>query len=803
MAKKNVVKAEGAEKDSGNARDKVQRSILPIPDTKHVGLTTYDAKDPATKFPPIESLRPPAGAPNVLIVLLDDVGFAASSAFGGPIHTPTAERLAKNGLKFNRFHTTALCSPTRQAMLTGRNHHSVNMGGVCEIATSAPGYSSVLPKDKAPLPMTLKLNGYSTAQFGKCHEVPVWQTSPMGPFDQWPTGGGGFEYFYGFIGGETNQWYPAIYEGTTPIEPEKTPEEGYHFSEDMTNKAINWTRQQKALMGDKPFFMYFAPGACHAPHHVPQEWAEKYKGKFDQGWDKLREEIFARQKKLGVIPENAELTTRPAEIKAWDDTPKDMRPIFAREMEVYAGFLEHIDHQLGRLIDALEDLEVLDDTLVYYIIGDNGASAEGSPNGCFNEMAVLNGLSSLETTEFLQSKIDEFGGPEAYNHYAVGWAHAMDTPYQWTKQVASHFGGTRNGTIVHWPNGIKAKGEIRSQFHHVIDIAPTILEAAKLPHPTVVNSVQQAPIEGVSMLYAFNDAKAAERHETQYFEMFCNRGIYHQGWTAVTRHGVPWTGAYKRAFDEDVWELYDTNKDWTQARDLARENPQKLAELQRLFLIEATKYSVLPLDDRSFERFNPDLAGRPQLIKGKTQLLFGGMGRLSENSILSMKNKSYAITADVDVPKSGAEGVIIAQGGNTNGWSLYAKDGKLKYCYNYFGIELSFAESKQALTDGPHQVRMEFKYDGNGLGKGGDVVLYVDGKEVGKGRVAKTVPMVFSADETCDVGKEFGSSVSPDYGPEGNEFSGEVNWVQIDLEKDDHDHLISPEERYRVAMARQ
>jgi hypothetical protein len=480
-----------------------------------------------------------------------------------------------------------------------------------------------------------------------------------------------------------------------------------------------------------------------------------------------------------------------------------MRPIFAREMEVYAGFLEHADHHLGRLIDALEDLKVLDDTLIYLIIGDNGASAEGTPNGCFNEIAVLNGMGTLETPEFLQSKIDDFGGPKAYNHYAVGWAHAMDTPYQWTKQVASHWGGTRNGTIVHWPNGIKAKGEIRSQFHHVIDIAPTILEAAGLPHPAVVNSIQQAPIEGFSMLYAFNDAKAADRHETQYFEMFCNRGIYHKGWTAVTRHGVPWVGAYKRAFDDDVWELYDTNKDWTQARDLAKENPAKLAELQKLFVIEATKHSALPLDDRTFERFNPDLAGRPQLIQGKSQILFGGMGRLTENSIVSTKNKSYAVTADVEVPTSGAEGVIIAQGGNTNGWSLYARGGKLKYCYNFFGITLTFVEATQPIPAGHHQVRMEFKYDGGGLAKGGDVTLYVDGQQVGTGRLEQTVPMAYSADETCDVGKEGGSPVSPDYGPSGNEFSGEVNWVQIDLEKDDHDHMISPDERYRIAMARQ
>ena len=787
-----------------NQSDKLSRAVLPIPDREHVGLTTYDAKDPDTKFPPIAPLRPPKGAPNVLIVLLDDVGFAASSAFGGAINTPTAERLAKAGLKFNRFHTTALCSPTRQAMLTGRNHHSVNMGGICEIATSAPGYTSVLPKDKTPLAMTLKLNGYSTAQFGKCHEVPVWETSPMGPFDQWPAGGGGFEYFYGFIGGETNQYYPAIYEGMTPIEPDKTPAEGYHFTEDMTNKAIKWVRQQKALMPDKPFFMYFAPGACHAPHHVPKEWADKYKGKFDQGWDKLREEIFARQKELKVIPGDAELTKRPEEIPAWDQMPKEMRPILARQMEIYAAFLEHTDHHVGRLVDALKDLEVLGDTLVMYIIGDNGASAEGTLNGTFNEMAMLNGMSGVETVEFMKSKIDEFGGPHAYNHYAVGWAHAMDTPYQWTKQVASHWGGTRNGTIVHWPKGIKAKGEIRSQFHHVIDVAPTILEAAGLPAPAIVNSVQQAPLEGFSMLYVFDNAKAAEAHETQYFEMFCNRGIYHKGWTAVTRHSTPWdTSKPLPAFDDDVWELYDTNKDWTQARNIAKDNPQKLRELQRLWLIEATKYSVLPLDDRRVERFNPDLAGRPQLVKGKTQILFGGMGRLSENSVINIKNKSYSVTAEVVVPKSGAKGVIIAQGGSFNGWSLYAKDGKLKYCYNLLGIKLFYAESNQAIPSGQHQVRMEFKYDGGGLAKGGNALLYLDGKKVGEGRVETTVPMIFSADETCDVGRGTGSGVSPDYDPKDNEFSGEVNWVQIDLEKDDHDHLISPEERFKVAMARQ
>ena len=785
--------------------DRNNRSVLPIPDIPHVGLTTYDAKDPDTKYPPIRDLRPPRGAPNILIVLIDDVGFGASSAFGGPCYTPNFENLAAGGLKYNRFHTTALCSPTRQALLTGRNHHSAGMGAITEIATAAPGQCSFMSNTISPIARTLKLNGYSTSQFGKCHEVPVWQTSPMGPFDAWPTGGGGFEYFYGFIGGETSQWYPAIYEGTTPVEPEKTPEEGYHFTEDMTNKAIKWIRQQKSLMPDKPFFTYFAPGATHAPHHVPGEWADKYKGKFDQGWDKLREETFARQKKLGVIPQDCQLTRRHPEIPAWDTISDDMKPVLAREMEVYAGFLEHTDHQVGRLIDALEDLGILDDTLIFVIIGDNGASAEGSLQGTYNEMLTLTGFGHLETPEFLKAHMDKFGGVEAYNHYAVGWAHAMDTPYQWTKQVASHFGGTRNGMIVHWPNGIQAKGDIRSQFHHVIDVAPTLLEVAGLPEPIMVNGVQQRPIEGVSMVYSFNDAKAEERHKTQYFEMMGNRGIYHKGWTAVTKHRTPWeTGVVKMpAFDDDVWELYDTTKDWSQSRDLAKENPGKLHELQRQWLIEAVKYNVLPLDDRFAERANPDLAGRPQLIKGSRQLLYGGMGRLTESSIINIKNKSHAVTAEVVVPESGAEGVIIAQGGITGGWSLYTRDGKPKYCYNFYGLNRYTIEGVSKIRPGIHQVRMEFKYDGGGLAKGGTVMLFVDGKKNGEGRVDQTEPMVFSADETCDVGFESGSPVTYDYPPGGTRFSGEVNWVEIDIGKDAEnlDHLISPEERLRVAMA--
>jgi arylsulfatase len=573
----------------------------------------------------------------------------------------------------------------------------------------------------------------------------------------------------------------------------------------MTDKAIKWARQQKSLMPDRPFFMYFAPGATHAPHHVPTEWSDKYKGRFDGGWDALREEILARQKELGVVPPEAELTARHEEIPAWEDMPDELKPVLARQMEVYAGFLEHTDHHIGRLVDALDDLGIIDDTLVYYIIGDNGASAEGTINGTFNETLSLNGAAALETAEFMAARIDEFGTPEAYNHYGVGWAHALDTPYQWTKQVASHWGGTRNGTIVHWPNGFDAKGEVRSQFHHVIDIAPTVLEAAGLPEPSVVDGVRQKPIEGVTMRYSFDSADAAERRETQYFEMFCNRGIYHEGWTAVTRHSIPWVmGTALPPFQDDVWELYEPG-DWSQAHDLAAEMPDKLAELQQAWLDEARKYNVLPLDDRRVERFDAGMAGRPQLVKGNSQLLFGGTGRLSENSLLNTKNKSHAVTAEIVVPETGAEGVIVAQGGAFAGWSLYARNGRPRYCYNLLGLQRFKVDADAAIPPGTHQVRMEFAYDGGGLAKGGAVTLYLDGVKVGEGRVGGTVPMIFSADETADVGRDSASPVSDDYDGESSVFTGTVNWVQIDLGEDaeDADHLITPEERLRVAMARQ
>jgi len=786
--------------------DHLQRGALPIPDQAYQGTVTYDAKSPDTQFPPIRRLLPPSGAPNVLIVLLDDVGFGASSAFGGPVNMPTAERLAGEGLKYTRFHTTALCSPTRAALLSGRNHHSVGMGGITELATSAPGYNSLRPNSCATLPEILRLNGYSTAHIGKCHEVPVWETSPLGPFDHWPSPGGGFEHFYGFIGGETNQYYPAIYEGVSAVEPDRTPEEGYHFMADLADHAITWIKQQKALGPDKPFFVYFAPGATHTPHHVPKEWADKYKGQFDQGWDALREATFARQKQLGVIAADCELTRRSEGLPAWDDMPADLKPVLARQMENYAGFLEFADHHTGRVIDALADLGILEDTLIYYIIGDNGASAEGGLTGTYSAMTAPNGGGDLQTTQYMLERLDKWGGPESYPHYAAAWAHALDTPYQWTKQVASHWGGTRNGAIVHWPSKIAARNEVRNQFHHVIDVAPTVLEAAGLPEPALVNGVTQVPMHGVSMAYSFDDASAPERHETQYFEMFGNRGIYHKGWSAVTKHRTPWVvtvGVQQLAFDDDVWELYDGSKDWSQAHDLSKEMPDKLHELQRLFLIQAARYNVLPLDDRQAERLLPEMAGRPPLVQGKSQLLYAGMGHLNENCVLNIKNKSHLVSADLVVPDGGADGVIINQGGIGGGWVLYVKDGKLTYGYNFCGIQRTTIAADAPLTAGEHQVRMAFAYDGGGLGKGGAVTLYVDGEQVGIGRVERTHVSMFSFDETMDVARDSGSPVTTDYAALNNGYRGVVRWVQIELGDDDHGHLITPEQHLEVAMARQ
>jgi arylsulfatase A-like enzyme len=754
------------------AENNIQREILPVPDHTYPGTIVFDAKSPEARFPPIQPIRPPEGAPNILIVLLDDVGFGASSAFGGPVNMPTAERLARDGLKYKRFHTTALCSPTRAALLSGRNHHAVGMGGITETATSAPGYNSLRPNTCSPVADILRLNGYATAQFGKCHEVPAWETSPIGPFDRWPTGSG-FQYFYGFVAGETNQYYPALWENTTPVEPSKSPEQGYHLSEDLADHAI-------------------------------AEWRAKYKGKFDDGWDALRERTFAQQKELGVIPTDAELTPRHKEIPAWDEIDEALKPVLRLQMENYAGFLEHADHHLGRVIGALESLGILDDTLIYYIIGDNGASAEGSLQGTFNEGASVN-CPGQETVEYLNSRIPEWGGPASSPHYAVGWAHAMCTPYQWTKQVASHWGGTRNGTIVSWRSGIKAKGETRSQFCHVIDVGPTLLDAAGIPEPMQVYGVTQDPMQGVSMRYSFDDAKAAERHEVQYFEMFGNRGIYDKGWSAVTKHRTPWAmGEVKNiAFDDDVWELYDGSKDWTQAHDLSKRMPDKLHEMQRLFLLEAARHKVFPLDDRVWERLDPARGGRPTLARAGSQTLVPGMGRLNENTLINVMAKSHSVTAEVVVPQGRASGVIINQGGSGGGWALYAHQGRLTYAYNYGSITTYKIVADSPLAAGQYEVRMEFAYDGGGVGKGGNITLFAAGKKVGSGRVERTHLFSFSLDETTDVGKDTGAPVSDDYKPGDNAFNGEIHWVRIDAGAESQEHAGEAHGRARVAMMRQ
>ncbi len=772
------------------------REILPIPDIEQPYPSALYGKD--VKPTPAKPLRPPEGAPNVVIILIDDMGFGASSAFGGPIDMPTLERVADEGLRYNRFHTTALCSPTRQALLTGRNHHSVGLGSITETATTAPGYNSIRPNTATTIQEILRLNGYSTAAFGKMHQTPVWEVSASGPFDHWPTGEG-FEYFYGFVGAETNQWAPTLYEGTTPVEPPDDPD--YHLTPDLVNHATAWVRSQQSLTPDKPFFLYLSFGATHAPHHVPPEWSDKYKGKFDQGWDKMREETLARQKKLGVVPQDCRLTDRPKDIRAWDELIDDEKKAAVRLIEVYAGFAEHTDYYTGVFLDALEEIGVLDNSLVFYIAGDNGASAEGVRNGVYNEMLTLNFVE--ESIEHILAHYDDIGTVQAYNHYPVGWAHAMDTPYQWTKQVASHWGGTRNGMAVSWPKGFKAKGEVRNQFHHVIDIVPTILEAAGLPEPVQVHGVTQKPIEGVSMAYTFDDPKAADRHVTQYFEMFGNRGIYHQGWSAMTLHNNP-TVKKPGPWEDDVWELYDGNTDWSQAVNVADVHPEKLAELKQLFIAEAARYNVFPLDDRRTELTNPDVAGRPDLLGGRTSMTFyPGMVQLMENTVPNVKNKSHTVTADIEVPEGGGNGVIVAQGGRFGGWSLYMKDGVLKYAHNYVGMNEYPVAGAEPLPAGRMAVQYKFTYDGGNPGAGGTGALYVNDKKVGEARIEKTVPFTFSLDETLDIGCDLATPVTEDYPMGDNKFNGKVYSVIVDIGKNPVAYYEPPENIMNRLMANQ
>ena len=675
----------------------MDRSVLPIKEPIRQTYKELDARN--AKAPARFDVKAPKGAPNVVVVLIDDMGFGASHAFGGPINMPTLDKLAATGLKYNRFHTTSLCSPTRVALLTGYNHHSNNAGSIMETGTAFPGNTGIRPQSITPMAEVLRQNGFSTAAFGKYHETPPWEISVSGSLSRWPIYSG-FDKFYGFIGGETNQWAPLVYDGLTQVELPNDP--NYHFTTDMTNNAISWVRFQQALTPDKPFMIYFATGATHAPHHAPKEWIDKYKGKFDAGWDKLREETLERQKQLGIVPQNVKLAPKPADIKDWDKLSADEKKLFARQMETYAGFAEHTDHEVGRLVSAIEDLGELDNTLFLYVVGDNGASAEGQMNGMYNELSYFNGVP--ETVPDMLKHADEWGSPSTYPHYAAGWAVALDAPFAWTKQVASDFGGTRNGMVVHWPNGIKAKNEIRSQFTHAIDIAPTIFEACKVPAPKTVNGIEQDPIEGTSFLYSFDDANAKEKHTVQYFEMFGNRAIYSDGWYARTIHRAAWKQKPDHTLTEDIWELYNSNEDFSLATNVAPQNASKLKELQDLFMSEAEKFHVLPIDDRLMERTNAELVGRPTVMEGRNTITYGpGMKGMGVDIFIATPGKSYTMTADVEV-KTGDKGVIVAQGGRFGGFSFYIKGGKPAFTYNYLGLQSYNIVSSMALSPGKHNI---------------------------------------------------------------------------------------------------
>ncbi|HXV26249.1 MAG TPA: sulfatase-like hydrolase/transferase [Alphaproteobacteria bacterium] len=780
---------------SAASAQEVNRSVLPILDKPFKGEIGLTPADSVKDFP--AQVTAPEGAPNVLIILTDDVGFGASSTFGGPIPTPTMDRIANAGVRFNAFHTTALCSPTRAALLTGRNHHSAATGVIMEAGVGFPGYNTLVPQSKRGLGDILKLNGYNTAWFGKNHNVPDWQTSQAGPFNLWPVGLG-FEYFYGFVGGDSNQWAPALVENTKPIEPPHD-DPNYNFDRDMADKAIGWIRMQHAMAPNKPFFAYYAPGTAHAPHHAPKAWIDKFKGKFDHGWDKQREMTLAKQKEMGIVPENTQLTTRSEGIDAWDSLSDDEKKVFARMMEVYAGALSHADHQMGRIVDAIDEMGLLDNTLIIYIQGDNGASAEGSRQGLLNEMTFFNNLK--EPFSEVLRRMDELGGPMTFNHYPIGWAHAMDTPFQWTKQVASHFGGTRNGIAISWPNKIKARGEIRPQFAHVIDIMPTILEAVGVPAPFSVYGIQQDPVEGVSMMYAFDDADAPSQHTTQYFEMFANRALYHDGWVAATTPvAPPWASVveYVDPIDGFKWELYNVAEDFSQANNLVEENPEKLRELQRLFYIEAVKYNVLPLDNTKVERL--DVNNRPSNIRGLTEFTYyDGMTRIPEGGAPDLKNKSFGISAVVNIPEQGAEGLIMTQGGRFAGLGLYLLEGKPVFHYNLAGVKRYTVAAEDKVLPGRHVITVDFNYDGGGVGKGGEATITVDGEKVASGRLDQTIPYRMSLDETLDIGEDTGTPVSEDY-KVPFKFTGDLEKLTINITE--HKLTEAEIEEYRQGRVR-
>jgi arylsulfatase len=726
---------------------------------------------------PLTVEPPPPGAPNVLVVLLDDVGFGSCSTFGGPVPTPALDRVAAAGLRYTQFHTTALCSPTRASLLTGRNHHTVHMGGIPENANSFPGYDSAIPREAATVADLLRRSGYATGCFGKWHLTPMWEQNPAGPFDHWPTGMG-FDRFYGFINAEASLWEPALYDQTTPVMP-YVGRDDYHLTEDLAEQTIAWVRRHLAAGPDRPFFAYLAPGAMHCPHHVWREWSDRFAGEFDDGWDALRERIHASQLELGVIPPGTALTPRPDQIPSWDDYPERYRPVARRLMEVFAGFLAHTDAQVGRVLDALDELGVGDNTLVVYITGDNGASGEGTIHGAWSAPSFQNGLP--EDPEWLLEHIDDFGTPRCENHYNVGWAWALDSPFQWMKQVASHFGGTRNAMAVSWPARLTGGGEVRPQFHHIVDIAPTILEAAGVRIPDTVDGIVQLPVEGVSMLYTFDQADAPSRRTTQYFEILGNRAIYHDGWIASCFHGrPPWIRLASMPFDgpQERWELYRIDDDFSQAVDLADTHPEKLAELQALFDAEARRNGVYPMRDPALRR-DPRLTV-PTNLAGRTRMTYTrDHVRMPEASVVNLKNCSFRITAELDVPASGARGVVACQGGNMAGWSLYLDEqGRVVYHYNWFGHEHTSIATAASLLPGRRQVVVDFAYDG-GFGAGGEVLLRVDGHDAAAGRVPRTIPLVFSmSGETFDVGVDTGSAVGP-Y-PHGFECTARILGVTLE-----------------------
>ena len=767
---------------SPSSTSTVDPYYLPNPPAKFDGQINLDATTSTPYWDP--TIVPPKGAPNVLLILTDDVGFGAPSTFGGLIPTPTMDRIANSGLRFTQFHTTALCSPTRAALITGRNHHSVGFGVITEISTGYPGYNSVITRDKATIGNILKSNGFATSWFGKNHNTPAFQTTQLGPFDQWPIGMG-FDYFYGFMGGETSQWQPGnLVRNTTPIYP-NVGKPGWNLITAMADDAIGYLNETNALDPGKPFFLYYAPGGTHAPHHPTPEWIAKFKGKFDMGWNVARDQIFANQKRMGIVPPDAQLTPWPDSIlKKWDDLPAENKKLYAHQMEVYAAYLAYTDYEIGRVVQAIQDEGKLDNTLIIYISGDNGSSAEGTPNGTPNEMTTFNGI-NVPVAEQMKY-INEWGSDRTYPHMAVGWTWAMDCPFKWTKQVASHFGGTRNGMVISWPNRIKDSGGIRNQFHHVIDVVPTILEATGIQAPLQVNGIAQKPIEGVSMAYLFDKANAGapSKRTTQYFEMFGMRALYHDGWIAsTTPYRVPWditTQPPKDIVNGVKWELYDLTKDWTQNNDVAAANPLKLKELQDLFWVEANKYQVLPLDASGFTRV---VAQRPSLIAGRTEFTFvhplTGVLPGTEPNIL---DKSYSITADISVGQDGGDGMLVTDGGRFGGYALYLLKGKPVLNYNLEGVARFRWEGKSTLSPGNHTIHFDFTYDGPGFGKGGTGVLSVDGKEVASQKIPSSVPFAFGVDESFDIGSDTGTPVDDKEYQVPFAFNGTLHKLTIKLE---------------------